>query len=272
MTQLVSIVVRNRNEAEFLRFCFSSVVSQLKVETEIVLVDNDSTDDSLAIAREFDCKIVHLAKDEFTYGKALNLGMEAAAGEICVLLSAHSMLLGPYALLSCLSAFADERVAAARFLHSGKNFDAKRWMEPQMLDSSSDVNEVISKAPLANGCAVRRSTWQETQFNEAVAAAEEKIWSLDVLKKGWKILSPCPAVYAYLKKIPHSRLIEKNNRELQAVFDHTGVKLGHFKESMSGKLRKFAGRIVTAPVSAAYRTMVQMRLELILANGNRKKS
>lgn len=267
----ISIIIRNRNEAEFLKFVLESIKQQRMVDTEIILVDNESDDDSLDIAEKYNCHVISLPRNSFTYGKALNLGIEAATGEICVLLSAHSMLVGPFALYSCIEAFEDSNVAAARFLHVGKRFDVKRWIEPDILNGVSDINTIVSKGPLANGCAIRRKVWEEVPFNETVAAAEEKIWAMEVLKKGYKIYSPCPTGYNYLKDLPFDKQIRKNNMELQTIFEETGVKLGHFKESSAQKVKKFTSEIVRAPFVSLYRTTVRMFLEFSLLSSSKKK-
>lgn len=267
--KLISVIIRNRNEAEFLGFALESVVRQQLVQTEVIFVDNESEDNSLEIAGEYNCKIINLPKNSFTYGKALNVGIEAAKGEICVLLSAHSMLASPFALYSCVSVFEDEEVAAARFIHSGKRFDAKRWLAPEILSGDLDIDTVVSKAPLANGCAIRKSVWEKIPFDEEVIAAEDKIWSLEVLQNGWKIFSPCPTVYFYLKDTPHKKQIEKNNRELRAIYERTGVRLGHFRETGAGKLKKFAFEIIFAPVFSLYKTLVRMFLEFSMRFTNK---
>lgn len=269
---LISIVIRNRNEADFLKFVLESVSLQQLVNTEIIVIDNESEDDSLQLAEKYNCKILTLPKRSFSYGKALNLGIAAAQGEICVLLSAHSMLVGPFALYACFAAFEDSSIAAARFLHVGKRFDVKRWIKPEVLSGIFDVDTVVSKGPLANGCAIRKRVWEEIPFNESVAAAEEKIWALDVLKKGYKIYSPCPTAYCYLKEIPARAQIEKNNRELQTIFTETGVRVGHLKESFRHKVKKFSFEIITTPLGSIRKTIGRAFLEFGLLLRVSKKS
>lgn len=267
---LISIVIRNRNESEYLGFALEAIERQQLVETEVIVVDNESTDDSRKVARRYGCRILNLPKESFTYGRALNVGLAEARGEICVLLSAHSMLIGPYALYSCLAAFEDRSVAATRFLHGGKRFDVKRWIAPELLSGARDVDTVVSKGPLANGCAIRKSVWEEIRFDETALAAEDKIWALAVLQKGGKIFSPCPAAYFYLRQIPWKQQIKKNNRELLAIYSITGVRLGHFRESAFSKAKKFASAIIARPASALYKILLRMILEFSVLFSSKK--
>lgn len=264
----VSVIIRNRNEAESLKYVLESVAQQQSVQVEIIIVDNESEDDSVKIAEKYKAKILTLPKDSFTYGKALNMGLEAAQGEICVLLSAHSMMVSPYFLYAAALPFRDKTIAAARCLHLGKQYDIKQWIKPRVLEGTLDVDLIVSKGPLANGCAIRREVWKEIPFNETVIAAEEKMWAMEVLRRGYKILSLCPAPYEYLKTTSVTKSVynevNKNNKEIQAIFDETGVRTGHLKETAFYKLRKFSYQIVTMPFITTYRVMIRAYLEFKL--------
>ena len=161
----VSVIIRNRNEEYYLRYVLKGLSLQ-NTTPEIILVDNESSDNSVEAAREYGARIVHLPHKEFTYGRALNLGIRKASGEICVILSAHSMPHGPEFLSACIQPFrSDPRLAAVRCLLAGKGADRLRWLEPETLDDTADEETVISKGPLASGCAIRRSVWKQIPFD-----------------------------------------------------------------------------------------------------------
>ncbi len=52
----LSVVVLVYNTAEYLHDCIDSLLSQSLKNIEIILVDDDSTDDSLLICREYEEK------------------------------------------------------------------------------------------------------------------------------------------------------------------------------------------------------------------------
>lgn len=58
-----------------------------------------------------------------------------------------------------------------RFVNVSKRFDIRRWIEPKMLEGKLDVDTVVSKGPLANGCTIRRSVWKTIPFDEKAASA-----------------------------------------------------------------------------------------------------
>ena len=48
----VSVIIRNKNEQDFIGFAIQSVIDNFN-DPEIIVVDNDSTDDSLGIVNMF---------------------------------------------------------------------------------------------------------------------------------------------------------------------------------------------------------------------------
>ena len=189
----VSVVVRVRDEASCLTDLFDSLNAQVGVdEIDVVVVDNQSTDESAEIARNQGAKVV--AIDKFTYGRALNLGLDQAQSECCVVLSAHSLPQHPDFLRVCVAALDNEQVGAARCMLAGKGADIRRWYAPELLGPSDDL---LSKGPLASGCVIRRKTWANVPFDETLPAGEDKAWAYEIARLGWLILSPIPAIYAH---------------------------------------------------------------------------
>ena len=88
---LISIIIRTYNEERYLRELLETIkVQELPYsETEIIIVDSGSTDRTLPIAESFDCKITHISKKDFTFGRSLNHGCEIARGDILVFISGH---------------------------------------------------------------------------------------------------------------------------------------------------------------------------------------
>ena len=52
------------------------------LEVETVLIDSGSTDRTLEIAREFNCKITYIDKSDFSFGRSLNMGSDYSSGDI----------------------------------------------------------------------------------------------------------------------------------------------------------------------------------------------
>lgn len=80
----VSIIIPVHNTAEYLAKCVASVTAQTLTDTEIILVENASTDNSLELCHQIaltDKRIKVLHIDEADLSTARNAGVEMASGE-----------------------------------------------------------------------------------------------------------------------------------------------------------------------------------------------
>ncbi len=125
----VSVVVVNWNGREDLEVCLASLLRQ-HVSMEIILVDNASTDDSLAFVRErFGDSIRIVALNENVgYGAGINAGIEVAKGRFLLALNADTEV-AP----ACLATLVD---SADRFPNFGL-FAPKilSFQNPEIIDN-----------------------------------------------------------------------------------------------------------------------------------------
>lgn len=89
----VSIVIRTRNDEQYMPQLFKDIKAQsYSGAIEIVVVDTESTDNTVAYAHAQGAKIITLPQREFTYPHALNIGFEATSHDWVVTLVGHSSL------------------------------------------------------------------------------------------------------------------------------------------------------------------------------------
>ena len=85
----VSVVIRALNEAEHLPALYDGIARQTRQAEQVMLVDSGSTDATVAISEAAGADIVHIAPEDFSFGRALNVGCAAAHGDVLVFVSAH---------------------------------------------------------------------------------------------------------------------------------------------------------------------------------------
>src|ERR1051326_4382523 len=113
----LSILIRNLNEARSLKQTLCALKKQqTNFEYEVVVIDNESDDNSVDVAKQMGCEGFRLKRDEFTFGRSLNFGIEKCKGEIILILSAHVILLNELFLQSIPKYFANTKVAGLRFV------------------------------------------------------------------------------------------------------------------------------------------------------------
>ncbi len=196
---MISIIIRAKNEEEWIKRCLTAIRHQDEKDFEIILVDNESTDNTAKIAEEFECKIATLPSNEFNYSKALNMGIEQSKGEFIVCISAHCIPLGPFWLANLIKNFMRPDVGAVygkqEPLPDSNDFDKRDlWM---IFGTEKKIQHKSHFFDNANS-AIRRSLWEEIKFNEDINGKEDWDFAQKILKKGYKIVyEPNASVHHY---------------------------------------------------------------------------
>lgn len=109
-TVKVSIVIPVYNEAGHLADCLQSISRQSTKPYEVIVVDNNSTDNSVAIAKRFPfVRILHEARQGVVYARGT--GFDAASGDIIGRIDADTVLT-PGWVKSLQSLFRDDELNA----------------------------------------------------------------------------------------------------------------------------------------------------------------
>lgn len=230
-TPKLSIVIRCRNEANGLRAVIAALrAQQCDFDWELVLVDNESEDETQRIAEEFGARIVPIARQEFTYGRAINLGISHSRGELVMLLSAHALPIGSYFLTGAAEPFNDPQIAAARCLLVTSPRQLERWHQPKDIQYKSVEEQRQAEAgsawvgeyPTGGCCVIRRAVWEEVKYDERLESNEDKLWASHVLAKGYKIRCCAEAIWMYTRKYGRKERLRREARQHLALYRITG--------------------------------------------------
>jgi len=227
----IGIVLRTFNEAALLGRTLDAVMGQSEQAFEIVLVDSGSTDSTLQIARGYDrVKVIEIAKKNFTYGRALNIGIEALDKETkyIAMLSAHA--------IPCDKNWLGELVAPMRNDPKIAGVYGKQAPLPEHLFNpvvrvlaSGAYPKCYGDEPFvtgnsyffsnANG-AILYSAWQKHKFDENLAYSEDALWAKEVIAEGGRLAyQPSAAAYhshpdTFRQYYVRSYREAKSNREI----------------------------------------------------------
>lgn len=219
-----SIVIRCYNEAEHIGRLLEGLKDQKFRDFEVIVVDSGSTDGTLDIVDKYDCSVVHIPKEQFSFGRSLNMGCSAAAGEFLVFISAHCYPMQSDWLTNLLDGFRDPKVAAVYGKQRG--VEGSHFSEQQLFrtwfpeHSESRQNNPFSNN--ANG-AIRRSVWLAHPYDEELTGLEDVAWADQIMRQGWWISYRADAGVVHVHDESPSQIRNRYKREaitFQKVFPH----------------------------------------------------
>lgn len=88
----LSVVINNYNYERYVGHAIQSALAQTYESTEVVVVDDGSTDDSRSIIESFGEAIVPVFKENGGQASAMNRGVRAASGDVIIFLDADDAL------------------------------------------------------------------------------------------------------------------------------------------------------------------------------------
>lgn len=194
---MISLIIRTLNEQEQLSLLLSDLLKQNyhREHLQIIVVDNQSSDNTVPIAKNFGCQVINIPRDEFTYPRSLNLGVKHAKHEIVILTVGHARLFQPDWLATSEKTFQDPQIAGlySPILPLTKSsLVEKLFYWPGYMQAKLRGPYLIRHRLMgvlgATNCAIRKSLWDKHQFDESYeAGGEDGEWAAWVMEQGFAI-------------------------------------------------------------------------------------
>lgn len=136
---LVSIIIDNYNYARYLRAAIDSALNQTYSHTEIIVVDDGSTDESLEIIQSYGNKIIPIVKENGGQASAFNAGFAASSGDVVCFLDSDDTFLpekvsevvnvleGDRDISWCFHALRLLNIDRNRFIQNAKETHSYKW-------------------------------------------------------------------------------------------------------------------------------------------------
>jgi GT2 family glycosyltransferase len=136
----VSIVIPNYNGERYILDCIASIYDQIENKREIIVIDNHSTDQSVAVIQEYFPGVTLIVNHTNTgFAAAVNQGIRASSGKYVILLNNDAIAQVGFVkeLYHCMES--DPRIfsAGAKML---------RYAEPNIIDTAGDELTVLGWA------------------------------------------------------------------------------------------------------------------------------
>jgi len=224
MTVRVSIVLLTHNGASTLPEVLEAVAAQrCEHQVEVVAVDSGSTDGTLSLLEGRVDRLVRIAPEEFDHGLTRNLGIDASAGDLIVLLVQDAVPAGHDWLAALTAPLGADPQVAGTFARQQPRHDATaitrhyfdRWAgasphpRTEELSDQADLDQLAPQARLDrctfdNVCScIRRSVWQQHPFR-STPIGEDIEWAKEVLLAGYRLTYVPGAVVTHSHDRPAS--------------------------------------------------------------------
>lgn len=215
----ISIIIRTLNEERYLPELLTSIESQQSTFShEVVLIDSGSTDKTLEIAGQFDCRILHITREEFSFGRSLNRACQESDGKYLVLISGHCIPQNSRWMAKLVEPLAED---SADYVYGRQIGGAKTyWSEAQIFDkyfpSKSQIPQDGFYCNNANS-AIRRKTWERLQFDEKLTGLEDMELAKRLMEQGGDIGYVAEACVYHLHNEQWSQIKNRFEREALAL-------------------------------------------------------
>jgi rhamnosyltransferase len=210
----VSLIVRCFNEEAHIGRLLTGAMRQTHVPDEILIVDSGSTDATLAIASTFDVRVISIPPEQFSFGHALNLGMDAATADIGIFASAHVYPIYDTWIERLVAPLSDERVALA--YGRQQTPPDGRFSEQRLLSQwFPAVSAHRQGHPFCNNAnaAVRHTIWKEHPYDEQLTGLEDLDWAKRAMEAGYAISYVAEAPVAHVHDESFKQVINRYRRE-----------------------------------------------------------
>ncbi|MEJ2125839.1 MAG: MBL fold metallo-hydrolase, partial [Alphaproteobacteria bacterium] len=227
----VSIIIRTLNEARHLDDLLQSIIAQETngLSHEVVLVDSGSTDGTLQIAERHGCHIHHIKRDEFSFGRSLNLGCEAAMGDILVITSGHCVPTDVHWLQHLCQPVLDgqaEYVYGRQFGGPESHFSERNIFTKYYPEQTSIPQDGFF-CNNANS-ALLRSSWEQFHFDEDLTGLEDMDLAQRLVRDGGRVayVADAGVIHHHNESWPQvRRRFEREAIALQKIMPQVHVSL-----------------------------------------------
>jgi len=253
----LSIVIRTYNEAKYLGDLLGAIADQDvdQSKLDIVLVDSGSTDGTLQIAQRFPVRILHIKKEEFSFGRSLNIGCAASMGEVLVFISGHCVPVSKDWLTALIAPLSKKGVVYSygRQIGNGHSYYSECRIFEQYFPAKSNIPQDGFYCNNANS-ALLRAVWECNRFDEELTGLEDMHLAKSLIRGGHKI--------AYLADAAVFHIHSETWPQVKRRFEREAIALQHIMPEVQMSWLDFVRYWLSATsldLPAAYRDRVLCR-------------
>lgn len=203
---LISVIIAIYNPGKYLRACLDSIIGQTYKNLEIILVDDGSTDDSLAICKEYaekDNRVVVHHKENSGVSATRNAGIRLAHGEYFSFIDSDDYL-EEDAYEYMMNLIETHKVDAINYEHyitypskeTVHRLDDKNY---GLFDRKEAVHQLVYNVLFAWNKLFSRKIVEDLLFDETIVRGEDSLFSILAFDKAEKVWFEKRPLYHYIQ-------------------------------------------------------------------------
>lgn len=235
----IAVIVRTKNDKVGLGIWVKHIEAERKGyrgRIDLIVVDTESTDGTLAVAKKFQATIVPIKQAKFNYPKSINMGFEKVKSDVVAafITVGHAYPVVNIGLMAAARHFKNPKVAAVyadQIPHSNATsvektlFYITSRIHTRLKRGTFNVVRMHGGLTGGTGCMIRMSVWREHKFDEAYGhGGEDLAWGR------WALRTNHTLIYDPLTAVHHSHGLGFINLMRQLKYwGYISLKKGEFK-------------------------------------------
>lgn len=249
---LASIIISSYNYGRFLRDAIDSALNQTYPNTEVIVVDDGSVDNSREIIASYGSRILPVLKVNGGQASAFNAGFSSSRGEVICFLDSDDMLL-PTAVEKAVSLLRDDDAAKVHWPLWASDQQGKKTgrLIPAKALSAGDLREVVIREGPGS------YVWPPTSGNAWARRFMDRIFPMpeaEYVTCPDLYLSALAPIFGPVKKIDEPQgfwRIHGENNTWRGPFDkRLGAEMGRWEQCYEALSRLLRDRGIRADVPA----------------------
>lgn len=188
----ISIIIRNKNEADYIGFAIQSCIEFFN-KPEIIVINNSSTDDSMDVVQNFNNRTEIKVKNTKSYkpGEAINKGVNLCSNDYILVLSGHTQIIDLN--FDLIKSHLENHVAV--FGKQIPVFRGKKispgyiWKNFSDKKESNKFSKIENRLFLHNAfCFYKRETLIKYPMPEKYSGKEDRYWAKEMVSNGLSFL------------------------------------------------------------------------------------
>lgn len=254
MSVKISVIILTLNAGKELSILLYSIFAQSIKACEVIIIDSESTDNTLEIAKSFsNVKVIQIERKNFDHGKTRDMALRISQGDIIIFLTQDAIPANNKLIANLIAPFDDKNIAVttARQIPKPNASNAEKLIRTFNYPTKSSIKSKEDIATLgiktffsSNVCAAynREIYLAVGGFEYPIKTNEDMFYAAKVIQKGYKIAYVSEALVYHSHNLTLLEQYRRNYLQGYEIEKHKTLLNSVKQESEGLKLVKYVSK------------------------------